>query len=90
MENRNSRASSGEGQTQALRNARARDRFKRSAWGTSTMVGFTQPRHRKGLNMSPKEAELEALAESKLERGDLAPLVRAPLIRPFLSGRQHS
>ena len=49
--------------------------MKKAVWSTNMMVGSTAPKVRKGLNLNPKEAELEALAESKLERGDLAPLV---------------
>lgn len=59
-----------------LRQARARDRMKKAVWSTNVMVGSTAAKVRKGLTLSAKEAELEALAESKLERGDLAPLVR--------------
>jgi hypothetical protein len=58
-----------------LREARARQRMKKAVWSAGTMVAATAPKARKGLNLNPKEAELEALAESKLERGDLAPLV---------------
>lgn len=60
-----------------LRQARARERLKKAVWSAGTMVSSMAPKTRKGLNISPKEAELEALAESKLERGDLAPLVRS-------------
>lgn len=61
-----------------LRQARARDRLKKAVWSAGTMVSATAPKARKGLNLNAKEAELEAIAEAKLERGDLAPLVCYP------------
>lgn len=60
----------------SLNRSRARDRFQRAARSATAMLHATEPARRKGLLADRKEAELEALVEQKLERGDLAPLVR--------------
>eukprot|EP00892_Ulva_mutabilis_P001277 jgi/Ulvmu1/1114/UM106_0031.1 len=60
----------------SLNRTRARDRFQRAARSATAMLNATDPGRRKGLLADRKEAELEALVEQKLERGDLAPLVR--------------
>ena len=59
----------------SLNRSRARDRFQRVARSATAMLHATEPARRKGLLADRKEAELEALVEQKLERGDLAPLV---------------
>lgn len=64
----------------SLNRSRARDRFQRAARSATAMLNATDPARRKGLLADRKEAELEALVEQKLERGDLAPLVRCTML----------